>query len=350
MEFHKTLFIVALLLIASACRNPGPDHTPVHAPEGMIYIPGGEYLMGSVGAEAEPHEGPLLAVRVDPFFMDIHEVTNAEFATFAEATDYVTVAERPVDWKALKKDLPPDTPRPADSLLAPGALVFRSPEQPVPLHDYSAWWEWVVGADWRHPDGPGSDIDARMDHPVVQIAWEDAVAYARWAGKRLPTEAEWEFAARGGTPNRPFAWGDELTPSGQYLANFYQGDFPHAPQPADGFAGTAPAGSFPPNPYGLYDMIGNVWEWTSDWYRSDTKSRYRSQGVEVCRNPSGPESSYDPSDPYTRNKRVIKGGSFLCSEQYCSNYRPSSRMATDISSGQLHLGFRCVRDIDPVKK
>lgn len=311
-------------------------------PEGMVWIPGGSFTMGSEDPTATPYEGPEYTVEVSGFWMDATEVTNAEFREFVEATGYKTIAERPIDWEELKQQVPPGTPKPPEEMLQPGSLIFAPPHQAVPLDDYSRWWAWQTGADWQHPHGPDSNIKGKDDFPVVHIAYEDAQAYAEWAGKRLPTEAEWEYAARGGNTHEAFAWGDELTPSGRYLANFFQGNFPYNNSGQDGYSGAAPVKSFTPNSYGLYDMIGNVWEWSADWYRPDTHAQQASMAA--CKDPSGPESSYDPSEPYTP-KRVIKGGSYLCSEEYCSNYRPSARMATAIDSGQEHLGFRCVKDV-----
>ncbi len=310
-------------------------------PPGMVWIPGGTFELGSDDASASRHEGPAHPVTVNGFWMDITEVTNAQFAEFVEATGYVTVAERPVDWEELKKQVPPGTPKPPDEVLQPGSLVFTPPDHAVGLSDYTQWWSWKVGANWRHPNGPDSSIEGKDDYPVTHIAFEDAQAYAEWAGKRLPTEAEWEFAALGGAGERPFAWGDELTPDGAYLANFFQGSFPFDNTARDGYERLAPVMQYPPNGYGLYDMIGNVWEWTTDWYRPDT---YAQQAASrPLANPTGPTSSFDPQDPYVP-KRVTKGGSFLCSNEYCSNYRPSARMATAFDSGQEHLGFRCVKD------
>lgn len=310
---------------------------------GMVLIEAGSFVMGSDESYAETHEMPSIEVQIKSFYIDRTEVTNADFSRFVEKTGYLTVAERPIDWERLKKELPADVPKPPDSLLVPGSLVFSPPAGPVPFDRLDRWWKWVPGASWKHPEGPSSSLDGRMNHPVVHIAFEDAEAYAVWAGKRLPTEAEWEYASRGGQTGKRFAWGDEIAPGGQFLANYFQGDFPHANTSADGFESTAAVGSFPPNGYGLFDMIGNVWEWTSDYYRPDTKELYRAQGS--CHDPLGPSDSFDPNDPYASDKRVIKGGSFLCSEQYCSNYRPSSRMASSFDSGQGHLGFRCVRDL-----
>jgi formylglycine-generating enzyme required for sulfatase activity len=221
----------------------------------------------------------------------------------------------------------------------PGSLVFTPPDRPVPLDDITNWWKWVPGASWRHPEGPGSSIAGKDNHPVVQVSWDDAVAYAKWAGKRLPTEAEWEFASRGGLEGKKYAWGDELQPGGKTLANFWQGPFPETNTDEDGFPRTSPVKSFPPNGFGLYDMIGNVWEWCSDWYRRDT---YRlDAGRSPVVNPTGPDKSYDPDEPY-QPKRVTRGGSFLCSTNYCTNYRPSARRGTATDSGSSNLGFRFV--------
>ncbi len=323
--------------VAVAAKGPG------EAPEGMVWVEGGTFVQGSNSDDAYESEGPVHQVKVDGFWMDETEVTNKQFREFVEATGYVTVAERPVDWEELKKTVPPGTPKPADSLLRPASMVFTPPDRPVPLNNHYQWWNWVYGADWKHPYGPESNIDGKDNHPVVHVAFEDAQAYANWAGKRLPTEAEWEFAARGGKDGRAFAWGDELMPDGKYLANFFQGNFPHDRQDFDGFSSSAPVKSYPANGYGLYDMIGNVWEWTSDWYRPDAYEMYAS--ITVCENPKGPESSLDPAEPYAP-KRVIKGGSYLCSEQYCSNYRPSARMPSEIYTGQEHVGFRCIKPIN----
>jgi formylglycine-generating enzyme required for sulfatase activity len=295
--------------------------------------------MGSTGALARADEAPPHRVRVDGFWMDVHEVTNAEFRAFVAATAYVTTAERAPTWEELEKDLPPGTPKPPDEVLVPGSMVFTPPDGPVPLNNYAAWWSWVPGASWRHPEGPGSTIDGRDDHPVVQVSYDDAVAYAKWAGKRLPTEAEWERAARGGIENGTFTWGDDpITPK---RANTWQGAFPHRNEATDGHATTAPVGTFPPNAYGLHDMAGNVWEWCSDWYRPDTYAQRAGGAVDV--NPAGPDDSYDPAEPGPW-KRVQRGGSFLCHVSYCASYRPAARMKTTPDSGLAHCGFRCVRE------
>jgi len=266
--------------------------------------------MGTNEKESFPNERPAHLVQVEGFWMDEHDVTNTEFAKFVEATGYVTTAERKINWEDLKKQLPPGTPKPDDSALAPGSLVFTPTSGPVPLNDLSAWWRWVHGANWRHPEGPGSSIQGRENHPVVQVSWYDAAAYAQWAGKRLPTEAEWEFAARGGLESKRYVCGDDFRPDGRYMANTWQGLFPIRNSGEDGFVGTSPVGSFPANGYGLYDMAGNVWQWCSDWYRVDTNIEVASKNV--CRDPRGPTESYDPGDPYSP-KRAVKGGSFLCS-------------------------------------
>jgi sulfatase modifying factor 1 len=304
-----------------------------------VKIPGGTFLMGTNDKESFPNERPAHLVQVQGFWMDVHDVTNAEFAKFVEATGYVTTAERPINWEDLKKEVPPGTPKPDDSALAPGALVFTPTSGPVPLNDLSAWWRWVHGANWRHPEGPESSIQGRENHPVVQVSWYDAAAYAQWTGKRLPTEAEWEFAARGGLESKRYVWGDEFKPGGKYMANTYQGVFPVKDTGEDGFIGTSPVGSFPANGYGLYDMAGNVWQWCSDWYRADSNIEAASKNV--CRDPGGPAESYDPGDPYAP-KRVVKGGSFLCNPSYCESYRPSARRGTPPDTGSSHTGFRCV--------
>lgn len=308
-------------------------------PEGMVWVPGGSFQMGTDEEDSYPAERPAHPVQVDGFWMDVHEVTNAEFQKFVDATGYRTVAERPVDWEQLRQQLPPGTPKPDDATLQPGSLVFSPPATAVPLDDIRHWWRWTHGATWRSPEGPGSHVRGRAQHPVVHIAWEDAVAYLKWAGKRLPTEAEWEFAARGGKSGERYSWGREITPGGKFMANIFQGEFPHRDTAGDGFAGTAPIGTYPANPYGLHDLIGNVWEWCSDWYRADEfKGRAKD---EICGNPRGPTASFDPEEP-NQPKRVTKGGSYLCSDHYCINFRPSARRGTAADSGASHIGFRGV--------
>lgn len=330
---------VAILSFAIAA-NIFAEDAPGPAPGGMVWIPSGEYTMGTDEDQAYEAERPAHRVKVAGFWMDQTEVTNRQFLEFVRATNYVTVAEHDVDWEQLKTQLPPDTPKPPDDDLKAGSLVFNPPTTPVPLGRAEVWWKWVVGANWRHPEGPGSSIEERMDYPVVHMSWDDAAAYAKWAGKRLPTEAEWEYAARGGLEGQRYAWGAEFKPNGKYLANIWQGRFPDKNLSEDGFPGASPAKSFPPNGYGLYDMIGNVWEWCDDWFRADQHANLAEGGL--CENPQGPMESFDPTSPYSK-RRVTKGGSYLCAENYCVNYRPSARRGTDWDTGLPHVGFRCVK-------
>lgn len=312
----------------------------------MRWVPAGSFTMGWDGPEGRPDERPAHTVELDGFWIDETEVTNAQFRAFVEATGYVTTAERPVDWEELKKQVPAGTPKPPDEVLAPGSLVFSMPGGPVSTADFSQWWAWTNGASWSHPQGPGSDIEGMGDYPVVHVSWDDANAYAAWAGKRLPTEAEWERAARYGMDNQRFLWGQELRPGGVHMANIWQGRFPDQNSAEDGFAGASPVRTYPPSALGLYDMGGNVWEWTSDRFNP----RHYAQRVGEmgddgrCFNPTGPESSLDPRNPYASDSRVQKGGSFLCHASYCESYRPSAKMAAPPDTGMSHLGFRCVSD------
>lgn len=341
------LSIGLLLLLAASCKEKttssvNRDNAPAVKVPGMVWVPGGTFVMGTDEAEAYEHERPAHEVKVSGFWMDENEVTNEQFQRFVKATGYITVAERKPSWEELKKQSPPGTPAPPDSLLVPGSLVFNPPNHPVvSLDDYSQWWRWMPGADWKHPEGRGSNLDGKMQWPVVHVAYEDALAYCKWSGKRLPTEAEWEFASRGGTEQQRYAWGNELKVNGRFMANTFQGSFPTHNSAEDGFEKLAPVKSFPPNPFGLYDMIGNVWEWTSDWYDVRYFKVLAKSPVSV--DPPGPEGPYDPNEPYAI-KRVSKGGSFLCASDYCVNYRPSARQGTAFDSGMSNLGFRCVRD------
>lgn len=298
--------------------------------------------MGNIDPRGLEHGGhspmndtrPIHRVYVDGFWMDKTEVTNEQFGKFVEDTGYVTVAEK----TPLAEDFPGAPP---ENLVA-GSVVFSPPDNSVSLDNHYQWWNYVHGANWRHPRGPGTDLETNGNYPVVHVAYEDSAAYCRWSGKRLPTEAEWEFAARGGLTGKLYAWGDELKPNGKWMANTFQGSFPNESKPEDGFAGISPVAQFPPNGYGLYDMSGNVWEWVSDWYRPDYYVKLASSNV-VAVNPEGPDSSFDPVEPGEK-KRVHRGGSFLCTEQYCTRYMVGTRGKGEISTGSDHLGFRCVNE------
>jgi len=292
----------------------------------MVWIPGGKFTMGSNDGQTD--ERPLHDVKVDGFWMDKTEVTNEQFARFVAETNYATVAERPLDPKQF-----PGAPA---EKLKPGSITFTPPPHVETLDDHMQWWSYTPGANWRHPEGPQSDISGRENHPVVQVCWEDAVAYAKWAGKRLPTEAEWEYAARGGLDHNAFVWGREKVPDGKWMANIWQGAFPNENTAADGFKGTAPVGSYLPNGYGLFDMAGNVWEWCADWYLPDYYAK------SPRKNPTGPDTSFDPNEPGVM-KRVTRGGSFMCSDMYCKGYRPSARMKTSPDTGLANTGFRCAK-------
>ncbi|MEZ4564470.1 MAG: formylglycine-generating enzyme family protein [Thermomicrobiales bacterium] len=299
----------------------------------MIWIPGGTFLMGS--NDHYPEEAPVHPVTVDGFWMDRTQVTNRAFRRFVKDTGYVTVAER----VPRAEDYPGALPE----MLVAGSVVFQQPPGRVPMNSHYNWWNWVPGADWRHPDGPQSNLNGRDSHPVVHVAWEDVEAYAAWAGKAIPTEAEWERAARGGHDGRPFAWGEELAPKGKMLANYWQGEFPWQNLELDGYARTAPVGSFPPNDYGLVDMIGNAWEWTSDWYSARHAPAGDCCGTATV-NPLGGsrEASIDPNEPAAIPRKVLKGGSFACAENYCKRYRPAARMHHPVDTGTNHVSFRCI--------
>ena len=370
MLARPSLAAAAVLLVCAAGAAaqpaaPGQDARAPAAPDtkgwpdeprppGMVWIPAGEFTMGSDDAQSMPNERPAFRVRLDGFWMDEHDVTNAEFARFVAETGYVTIAERPVDWELLKVQVPPGTPKPPDEMLLPGSLAFTPPKGPVDLRDMSAWWSWTTGTDWKHPEGPASTIEGRDALPVVQVAWDDAVAYAQWAGKRLPTEAEWEYAARGGAKtNTRFIWGQEFRPAGTdgapgpFLCNRFTGDFPHRDTAEDGYAGVAPVKSYPPNGYGLYDMAGNVWQWTADIYRVDSHDLAAKDAAAApggcCLNPRGPLEAFNPVRQVPDAlERVMKGGSFLCDPSYCESYRPTARRGMPPDTGTGHTGFRCV--------
>ena len=333
-------------LVASDPPQSTPTADPAHVhPPGMVWIPPGTFTMGWDGPEGRPDERPAHQVQLDGFWIDATEVTNAQFAAFVEATGYLTTAERPVDWEQLRAQVPPGTPKPSEDQLQPGSMVFTPPahDAQADLREHTTWWRWVPGAQWRHPEGPGSTIEDRQDHPVVHVSWDDAAAYAQWAGKRLPSEAQWERAARFGQDGQRYAWGATLTPDGVHHANIWQGVFPVRNTRADGHAATAPVGSYPPTEVGLYDMSGNAWEWTADQFRPDTyQVRMQETKGGCCVNPLGPTSTADPRMPHATVTRVQKGGSFLCHPSYCSSYRPSAKMSSTPDSGMSHLGFRCV--------
>ena len=308
-------------------------------PEGMVWIPGGTFSMGGDNNQARQDEFPKHNVKLDGFFMDVTEVTNAQFAKFVAATGYITTAEKDINWEDLKKQLPSDTSKPEDEILKAASLVFVPTESEVSLQDYSQWWSWSHGANWKHPKGIESDIVGKENLPVVHISWDDANAYCQWAGKRLPTEAEWEFAARGGLEKNTYVWGNDSVVDEKKQCNYWQGIFPYKNDVTDGFFGSAPVKSFSPNGYGLYDMAGNVWEWCADNYNYNYYDEF--EKVQITNNPKGPLKSYDPDEPLVA-KKVMRGGSFLCNESYCSGYRVSARMKSSPDSSMEHLGFRCV--------
>lgn len=317
--------------------------TPSYTVKDMVWIPGGEFSMGSVnptsmedgGNDAMNDTRPVHRVYVKGYFMDKTEVTNAAFAAFVKATGYITVAER----KPTLEEFPG---APEEALVA-GSVVFTA-SGTTNLSNHLQWWNYVHGANWKHPFGPGSDIKGKENYPVVHVCWEDAEAYAKWAGKRLPTEAEWEFAARGGNAGEMYTWGNQLKPDGKWMANIYEGRFPATDQALDGYAGIAPVEKFPASKYGLYDMAGNVWEWCSDWYRPDYYEKLAEKGG-VTKNPQGPSDSYDPVEP-GQKKKIQRGGSFLCTDQYCTRYMVGTRGKGEFRSASNHVGFRCVKDVE----
>lgn len=315
---------------------------PKTLPAGMVFIPGGEFSMGSPDSDAlaESSKGAssdcqeIHRVSVNAFLMDAHEVTNAEFEKFVKATGYKTVSET----VPTSDEFPGVS---ADMLFA-GSVVFSPPNQPVPLSDFMAWWKYIPQANWESPFGKGSSIKGKQNYPVVHISWEDAAAYAKWAKKRLPTEAEWEFAARGGKTGNLYAWGNQFKPNGKFMANTFQGNFPYNDTKEDGFNGIAPVGMFPPNAYGLYDLAGNVWEWCNDWFNDSYYGEIKQKGL--ANNPQGSETSNDPDEPGVA-KKVQRGGSFLCTDQYCTRYMVGTRGKGDWRTGTNHVGFRCVKDV-----
>jgi formylglycine-generating enzyme len=368
---NKNAVILLWLILLLACNNHKPDnetaskdssHTCMDVPSrfaakdsfaksviasgdtsstGMVLIPGGTFEMGGDNSQASQDEYPKHTVTVSSFYMDATEVTNAQFKQFIDATGYTTTAERKPDWEELKKALPPGTPQPPDSVMQAASLVFKQTASKINLDDYSQWWVWIKGANWKHPQGPESTIAGKENYPVVHVSWDDAMAYCKWAGKRLPTEAEWEYAARGGLVNNIYPWGNEHINNGKPKANSWEGEFPYRNEKKDGYTTAAPVKSYMPNGYGLYDMAGNVWEWCSDYYNQDY---YKTLAGKVTINPKGAATSYDPDEPYAI-KRTLRGGSFLCNDSYCSGYRVSRRMKSSFDTGLEHTGFRCVKDI-----
>jgi len=332
----------ALIALCLSCQNSKQNRPPL---PGMSWVPGGEFTQGASSNDpmAMGHEKPAHKVTVRGFYIDVREVTNAQFANFVKATSYVTVAERPINWEEMKKQLPAGTPKPADSILMPGGLTFKAAPQKLPnLYDFSQWWSWTIGANWRQPQGPGSDIVGKENHPVVQIAYPDALAYCEWAGRSLPTEAQWEYAARGGLESI-YSWGEDLTLL-KDRANSWEGSFPDTNLQTDGYINTAPTASYPPNNFGLYDMSGNVWEWTQDWYDPRYYKALAAQ-TQPIQDPKGAVKANNPNNPYAPEK-VIRGGSFLCNAAYCASYRVSARMASVTDSSSEHIGFRTVLNIE----
>jgi formylglycine-generating enzyme len=331
------------LAAVSTSTSTATSTSAATSAERMVWIPGGEFTMGTDSELAWPDEKPAHRVRVDGFWIDATEVTNGQFRAFVQATNYVTTAEKAPSLQEIMSQVPPGTPPPRAEDLVPGSLVFTPPAGRVDLNDFPQWWTWTPGANWQHPDGPGSSIEGRDHHPVVHVSWDDANAFARWAGKRLPTEAEWEFAARGGLEGLPYVWGNDKPSDTEPQANIWHGEFPLVNTENDGYARTAPVASFPPNGLGLYDMAGNVWEWCADWYDRDLYKQRAGKASVV--NPRGPEKSSNPDRPYAA-ERAQRGGSFLCNDDYCSRYRPSARHGSTPDTGMSHVGFRCAKSAE----
>lgn len=356
--FKKIYFITLLLVFLFSCKNEKDiinddliKSLPksVKTPEGMVWVPGKVFMMGAIEDDslALPREGPQHEVAVDGFFIDITEVTNAQFKKFVDATGYITTAERPVDWEIMKKNLPSGTPKPADSILQPGSLVFREGVKEVNgLDNYQQWWKWTLGANWKHPEGKNSSIEGKDNYPVVHISYQDALAYCKWANRRLPTEAEWELAALGKQKSAIFTWGNDIKKLTKN-ANSWNGDFPIKNTKEDGYILYAPVKSFPANSIGIYDMAGNIWELTSDWFDVDYYEQLYNSG-KIIKNPKGSATPNNPENPYQKEK-IIKGGSFLCNSSYCGSYRISARMSMTDDSSTNHVGFRTVATINMLK-
>lgn len=367
---HLNLTLVSLILFCSSCEKSKndleqneilscceniPSRIATNAnilKDNMVWIPDGEFTMGAevadfmnnwpFSARSRVDERPLHRVKLDGFWMSRTPVTNQEFKNFVDSTGYITTAEKPIKLEDIMKGLPPGTPPPEKQSLEPSSMVFTSPERTIQINNVLSWWRWQKDANWRQPEGPGSSIENRMDHPVVQISYYDALAYADWKEMSLPTEAQWEYAARGGREQQMFTWGNTPIDNTNPQINIWQGSFPYNNTLNDGYEATSPVTAFPPNDYGLYDMSGNVWEWVADWYHNREYSMRLSLGT--VENPIGPKTSYDPDEPYLA-KRVIRGGSFLCNDSYCSGYRPGARMKTSPDSSANHTGFRVVKNV-----
>ncbi|MFL9845010.1 formylglycine-generating enzyme family protein [Flavobacterium rhizosphaerae] len=348
------IYIIVSVLLLSGCKEKQADLVTarpenIKTPPGMVWVPGKKFTQGAKENDnlAQPYEKPAHSVQVDGFFMDMTEVTNAQFKKFVAATGYITTAERPVDWEEMKKTVPPGTLKPADSLLVPGSMIFnRDVEGVTDYSNYLQWWKWQPGANWQHPYGKGSDINGKDNYPVVHISYEDALAYCKWANRRLPTEAEWEKAAMGSLDSSVYTWGNDKSKLNK-RANTWQGSFPTLNIPDDGYSYLAPVKSFPANSLGLYEMAGNVWEFTQDWYNTDYYGQLAATGT-ATENPKGAATAFNPQNPYQPEK-IIKGGSFLCNESYCSSFRISARMAMTMDSSSDHVGFRTVADPEMLK-
>lgn len=356
MKYRLHAIAFLLILVCFSCKNESKTSEKqevtvlkekpknIQTPEGMVWIDGKTFTQGAkaTDAYAMPREKPAHEVTVDGFFIDIHEVTNEEFKKFVDATDYVTVAERPIDWEVMKKELPKGTPKPHDSILQPGSLIFnKEVNAKVNMSNYTQWWTWKVGANWKQPEGNGSSIEGKENYPVVHVAYEDALAYCKWANRRLPTEAEWEAAAQGTQKDAIYTWGNDTSQLNE-KANTWQGTFPTENLSKDGFTYIAPVGSYAPNSVGTYDMLGNVWEWTSDVYNMNY---YKSlDPTKPVVNPKGADTYYNPQNPY-QVEMIMKGGSYLCHDSYCASFRISARMSTSKDSGSDHLGFRTVATV-----
>lgn len=346
IRIYSLLFVCIFFYACQSSTKSPITKIPkgIEIPKGMVWIPGGVFMQGAVENDslALPREKPSFKVQVDGFFMDITEVTNEQFAKFVEETNYITTAERAVNWEEIKKQVSAQTPKPHDSLLSPGSLIFVKPKQPISsCCDYSQWWLWKSGVSWKHPHGKDSNMEVKENYPVVHISYQDAQAYCKWAGRRLPTEAEWEYAAKGGNNNRIFTWDNKNGVSEN--ANTWNGIFPIKNTKEDGFETIAPVKSYHPNPYGLYDMIGNVWEWTSDWY-NDNYYKEKLKENKIIINPKGADEAYNFKNTLAKEK-IIKGGSYLCHKSYCASYRISARMSSTMDSSTEHIGFRTVLSV-----